>query len=343
MRFLNVILGVVGVGALATAGVVGCGSSNGSTGTTGTSTTTGSASTSTGGPKSCAPSAACTTTAPDKDCLGLVDNKGQTKFGLRMSELDVTAPHALTTGIVANVVSGAVQQNLMACNLQGTATFNWLLQFDTTAGTLRTGGAKPVMDPTMGYSFDNETIMGQMIAPITVPAKPDATTGAFSVMTGMDLVVPIFLNAQATSVVILPLKQARIAMGTITSNNNCIGTYNATGLQPSNSCLPDPMASPPIPQYITAGALDGYILLEDADKVQISSIQQTLCVLLSGNASMYGMPGMGGLTVCKRDASMKIVYQGGWCSTTNMAAAAGCADAEHLSAEVAASSDQISH
>jgi hypothetical protein len=339
MRFLNVILGVVGVGALAAAGAAGCGSSNG-TGTTG-SATTGSASTSSGTPKTCDPSAACLATAKDKDCLGLVDNTGQAKFGLRMAELDVTAPKALTSGIVANVVSGAVQQNLMACNLQGTATFNWLLQFDTAAGTLTTGGAKPVMDPTMGYSFDMETIMGKTIAPITVPAKPDATTGAFNVTTGMDLIVPIFLNAQATSVVILPLHQARIVMGTITSNNNCIGTYNAKGLETANSCLPDPMASPPIPQYVTAGSLDGYITLEDADTVQISAIQQTLCVLLSGNATMYGMPGMGGITVCKRDASNKIVFPGDWCAMTNMAAAGGCADAAHLTANFAASSVKI--
>jgi hypothetical protein len=103
-----------------------------------------------------------------------------------------------------------------------------------------------------------------------------------------------------------------------------------------NSCQPDSTH----PQFITAGKLDGYMTLEDADTIVVSAISQTLCVLLSGNASMYGMT-MGANTVCKRDAGGKIVYQGSWCSTTNMAG--GCADSEELSANYAASSVKINN
>src|SRR5262249_36933006 len=152
-------------------------------------------------------------------------------------------------------------------------TFNWLLQFDTMAGTLKTGGAKPVMDPTKGYSFDMETIMqgGKpfTVAPVSAPFKPDAM-GNFNIMMGQDLVVPIFLDMAATTVVLLPLHQARILMGTLSSNNNCIGTYNGKNLETSNNCLADTTVTPPILQFNSAGKLDGYITLEEADTVVIS-------------------------------------------------------------------------
>jgi hypothetical protein len=338
MRFLNVILGVVGVGALAVASAAGCGGGTGGTGTTGSGTSTCVATLDT-----CAPPPCCT--AVDKNCLGLVDNSKQTKFGLRMSELDVLSPMALTGGLIAMTVGGAVTAADKPCYLKGTATFNWLLQFDTMMGTLKTGGAKPVTDATKGYFFDTDTITqgGKtfMVQPITVKLMPDAM-GNFSDMMGQDLIVPIYLDTAGTSVVILPLHQARILMGKLSSNNNCIGTYNATGLQTKNSCQPSAM--PPIPQFITTGnQLDGYLTLEEADTVVISLINQTLCVVLSGDSVMYGMPGMGNLTVCKRDAMNNIVYKGGWCSMTNMAATTTCYDAEHLNANFAASSVLINN
>jgi hypothetical protein len=345
MRVVNLILGVLSLGGLAAMSAVGCGggSGNGGAGTTTSSShaTTGSTmmSTSSGTSFPCSPGATCTAT--NKACLGLVDNSGQTKFGLRMTELDISSPPALTQGVVSMVVGPAVNPNSPSCNEPGQATFNWLLQFDTTAGTLKTGGAKPVADATMGYAFDMETLAGKAIAPITLMTMVDAT-GNFSVMTGQNLNVPIFLNAMGTSSVVLPLQQARITMGTLSSDHNCIGTFNAAGLDPNNSCTPD--ATHPL--FKTAGKLDGFITLADADQVPVSAIGETLCVILSGSAMMYGMPGTGaqaGTTVCKRDAMNNIVYKGGWCSTTNMAASATCADAEQLAAAFAASSIKITN
>jgi hypothetical protein len=236
------------------------------------------------------------------------------------------------------VVGPAVWPDSPKCNENGTATFNWLLQFDTTAGTLKTGGAKPVADPaTMGYAFDNEMLSGKQIAPITVMAKPDAM-GNFSVSMGMPLNVPIFLDPAGMSAVVLPLQQSRLKMGTLSSKNNCIGSYNAKGLDPTANCMPDGTH----PLFIAGGSLDGFITLEDADTVVVKAINETLCVLLSNNAPMYGTTGTGGVTVCKRDpTTMKILYQGGWCSMTNAAAANGCADAEQLTANFAASSVKI--
>jgi hypothetical protein len=331
-------------------GVAGCGDSDGGTG--GTTSATGSGSTSTGsgsnsssssssssGGGACEPGASCM--AADKECIGLVDNSGQSKFGLRIAELTVTSPPALTKGIIQKTVADAVTPALTTCNLKGGATFSWLLQFDKSAGTLKTGGAKPVIDPTTGYSFDDEIITsgGKMfhVQPVVYSGVTPDAAGQFDVTTGTDALVPVFLDAGATQAIILPLKQLRFRMGTLSSNQNCIGKYNAAGLDPSNSCQPDDTH----PQFITGASLDGVMTLEDADTVVVAALSQSLCVLLSGNAAMYGMQGMNNVTVCKRDAGSKIVYQGGWCSATNTAG--GCADAEQLQAQFAASSVKINN
>ncbi len=345
MRFTKLILGVVGVGAMAVAvGAAGCSSSSGGAAGSTTTSTGGSTTTSSGG---CALKATCTQ-AVDKTCVGLVSNKGQTTFGLRMAELDVTSPAALTSGVVKSVVAGAVGLDLPNCNLNGTATFSWLLEFDTTAMTLKTGGAKPVTDPTMGYSFDDEMITQGAntfhVQPITYPNITIDPSGKFSVTTGQDLIVPIFLNNAGTSSVLLPIHQAVLTNGTLSSNNDCIGSYNAAGLEPANSCNPDGTH----PQFIDAASLAGYITLEEADGVIISSLNQSLCYLLAGSAQ-YGTTNAAGVTVCARTGgdggadSGTITYQGHWCSTTNMAATASCADSEQLQGNFAASSVKINN
>jgi hypothetical protein len=94
--------------------------------------------------------------------------------------------------------------------------------------------------------------------------------------------------------------------------------------------------------FISGGSLDAYLSLEDADTVPVSFLGQSLCVLLTEDAGAYGYKPVGSsTTVCKRDASGKILFQGNWCSLTNDAATAACADAMHVSAQFAASSVKI--
>lgn len=349
MRFSTMILGLCAAGITAASALAGCGGSDGGNGggggtnmssssSSGSSGTMSSSSGSSGScTAACCPTASCKAT--DKTCIGLVDNAGKTKFGLRMSELDVTKPAALTSGIVASVVAGNVLPANAGCNLNGTGTFSWLLQFDTTAGTLKTGGAKPVADETKGYDFVDDMVMqGNQtfhIQPITFTGVTPDANGAFSVTMGTDLYVPIYLDPGATQVVILPLKEARLAMGTLSSNNNCIGAYNANGLDPANTCLADSKNH----TFITGGSLDGLITLEDADTVLVSSLMQSLCVLLSGNASMYGQKASDGITYCKRDSSNKILFQGDTCSMAGQT----CTDSVKLTADFAASSVQINN
>ncbi|MFT3763910.1 MAG: hypothetical protein QM820_00040 [Minicystis sp.] len=147
--------------------------------------------------------------------------------------------------------------------------------------------------------------------------------------------MPIYLDPGATQVVLLPLKNARLSMGTLSASQNCIGHYNAENLDPANSCLGDAATK----SFITAGQLDGFITLEDADTVVISSLKQTLCVLLSQDASTYGELDMTDMiTKCKRTGGT-INFTGDTCST----AGGTCKDAVNLSAQFAASSVKINN
>ena len=221
-----------------------------------------------------------------------------------------------------------------ACNLNGSGTLSWLLRFDTVAGTLQTGGAKPSMAPSGPYAFvDQMLTQGSTtfhIQPVTAPA-PLSATCAFGASLG-DLVFPMYLDAAATQVVLLPLRALRFHDAAMSADQGCIGRFDAAGLDPANGCAPDSTH----PLFLDGGALDAFMTLEQTDTVVIASLNETLCVTLSGNASMYGTKNASGLTVCKRDASNKIIYPGDWCAATNAAASPTCSDAVELQASFAA-------
>jgi hypothetical protein len=292
---------------------------------------------STGGP--CAPTASCA--AADKSCLGLVDNATKTPFGLRVSQLTVQKPTVFATGVGEATLSSATLPDGPSCNLDGTGTFSWLLQFDTTAGTLKTGGAKPVADPTMGYSFDDEMIVQGTstfhVTPATLPLTQ--SSGAFMTSVAVSLDLPVFLDQAGTSVLLLPLQMLSV-QGTVTSDNDCIGSYNANTLDPANACQP----ASGVLSFANGGTGTAFIALSDADNVAIASINESLCVFLSNNPTLYGVMQTGSTeTVCKRDASGNIVFQGDWCAATNSAASAVCADSVAVSFAFAASSILINN
>jgi hypothetical protein len=332
MRFKNVIFGLGLAAGIAPIVMAGCGGDETTT-TTGTTQMQTTASAMTGGGAPCSPKdPQCNQVT--SDCIALTDNKDAAKPGLRMAQITITKPPVLSPGsIVGNLVANGVQMNLDQCNLAGGGTFSWLLEFDTATGKLLTGGAKPTDDPFGGYCFVSQILEMKQIDPVETDSG--LSNGSFSAEVG-DVTVPIFLNAAATSFVLLPLRSGKLT-GTLSADNNCIGKYNADKLDPMNSCLAEP---PEKLQFENAGTLDGYITLEDADSVPIESLAQSLCVLLSGNAAMYGT-GMKPNT-CKRDMDGKIVYQGDWCSMTNAAADGTCADSVKLGAAFAASAVKVS-
>ncbi len=341
MRFFKLALGLVtvsGAFALAACGSSSSGSSSGDGGGSTTSNEGGSASTSSNnGGSTASTKHACTLAScktPDLDCFGLVDNKGASKFDLRMSQLNVSKPSVLSTGVVATIVSSGVSPSELSCSdqIKGQATFNWLLQFDTDAKTLRTGGARPVTDPGAGYAFiHNEMIEGINVTDITYTGVNIGSDGKFAITTGTDLVVPIFVSATDTMPVLLPLKAARLTKGVVSASHNCIGKYNGDALK-AGGCVTDAQNE----AYVNGASLDGYITLEDADTVPIATLKESLCVLLGGDND-------GNTTEkkCVRDANNKITYKGDWCSTTNTAG--GCQDSVSLAADFAAASVTITN
>lgn len=290
----------------------------------------------TSGGGTCAPGAGCP--AVESECIALVDNTGKDKFALRITQLSLSRPAALTNQVITTLLAQGVTLNLPNClseagpaSLKGDGMFSWVLEFDKASGMLRTGGASPEADPTQGYCFVNETIQNIPVSPFTVSAPIDGS-GKFEIAMGMDVTVPIFQPNNAATI-LLPLSKARIFNATISSDNNCIGKFNAEGLSPNNLCLPEDAA----PRYIDGADLDGYVTLENADDVMVDALKQSLCVLLSADTPTYG-DGMGH---CKRDAMNNIVFKGDWCSTSDTAATADCADAVKLGAKFAAAAVSV--
>jgi hypothetical protein len=329
--------GVIG-GAGGSGGNSGSGGNGATTGSTGgsvsVSVTTGPSVTS-GGVGPCTPGVACPDVAGSQ-CISLVDNSVASVFTLRMSDLTITAPPSLTKGLVKGVVMNGVTLNLASCNLNGGGTFSWLLQFDTATGKLKTGGALPAQDPTKGYSFVDKTILqggnSFKVSPFTTTAI--INNGVFASGLGGDVVMPVYLDLKGAAVILLPLHATKLT-GKISADHDCIGQYNAKGLDPAGGCIADAMT----PAFIGAdgkadsdGKLDGYITLEEADSVIIDAIGQSLCVVLSGDAAVFG-DGQNPAK-CKRGADTKITFQGDWCNATNSAT---CKDSARLSANFSAS------
>ncbi len=288
----------------------------------------------------CELTAACVTSDPA--CVAIADNKGLKQFGLRMSQILISKP--LTLGpakFVGKTVAGGVTLKRPDCYLTGDAeggTFSWLLHIDLDTNTVCTGGAKPPAKAEDGYSFVNEMLtQGTQtfdIKPIKFVA-PELAMGKFSVAEAdaQDIIVPIYTAEGAP--ILLPLRKARILTGTLSSNNNCVGSFNGSGLDPYNNCGPSPVDN----QFTfnNAGSLSGYITLEDADNIIVDLANASLCALLTEDGD-GGMP----IEKCKRDATtMKILYKGDWCDATNAAADATCADAVQLAADFAASAVKI--
>lgn len=249
-------------------------------------------------------------TIPGSKCMALIDNSGTKKKTLRISQLKVGKPAALaSTTINFTIIGPAVTiQNNEACHLRpGTkaGTFNWLMEFDLTDpanAMLRTGGARPVKDPAAGFCFSNESVGGSSLAPQTIKINYDAATGAFSTGEGKALTVPIFLDQEGkTTPILLPLQGVKITNGKLTENGNCIGRFRGemgeldSECQTTSSMPTDPQAF----QFEKGADLEGYITAEEADKVKIVDLSQSLCSFLSNTRE-----------TCADDSSFKCCRRG---------------------------------
>lgn len=263
------------------------------------------------------------------DCLAWVDNTALDTFGLRISQLELTSPPGFAGGLIGNQIASNVLPSLPECNLSGGGGFTWLLELDTQADTLTTGGAQPVADPNNGYSFQNNVLSGRTVAPATVAL---GLTGSSFTSGATDVTIPLYYAGMASAA--MPLRNLRVT-GTVSANQNCIGSYNLAGLDPDNACQPDGSS----PAFVDGGSLQAAINLEDADTVDVPALAVSLCVLLTGDIATYG-DGSGGIQHCKRNMGT-IVYPGDWCSVTDTPG--GCADSVRFAGSYAASAIKINH
>jgi hypothetical protein len=284
----------------------------------------------------CEPAAGCPSVT--SDCIAVTDNAGKDKFALRISHLSISEPAALTDPTVSALLTKGITLDFDECRaatgdpiFTGDGTFSWILEFDKTAGQLRTGGARLQTDPVAGYCFANETIGGFPVAPFQVPL-PLGADGSFDGQTTKAVTVPIYTNPMdASQVIILPLRGVRLYEGKVSTDNNCIGSYNGAALDPNNLCKPEA----DVPFYVTGAKLEGHITLEDADTVLIPELgSKSLCWLLVPSAERDG-------DRCRRDpGTQAITFQGDWCTGAtpdDPGTAGGCADSVRLGASFAAS------
>lgn len=283
---------------------------------------------------------ACNTSPCDSSspCLALADNSGKSTASLRIRKLNVTAPPKLSSAFVqAGVIDKGINLHNI-CGEQGDGTFSWLFQFDTTTGSVTTGGAAPDQVPQfMGYCFVKSTVGGLNVQPVTVSTMKNPY-GSISTGVIPKLYVPIFApgnTAGTYQTIILPLSGAQVKNVTLSNNNNCVGSYNPDAVTPQMGyCSDDPSSCA---RWNTAGSLGGYITLEDADTVFVPQLSESLCVLLTGGTSVDTTDP--NEKKCGRDSSHKIIPTGDFCSTSDKAG--GCADSFWLAATLAASAVNI--
>ncbi len=264
-------------------------------------------------------------------CLPLADNGGKSTLDFRIRRLNIAAPPSLALPLIQNaIVTKNIDLKAKQCGELGNGAFNWLIRLDKTANTLKTGGAPPVTDFLgQGYCFYNHTTTtGVKVGPADGTVKFDGDT--FSTTTPIkSLPIPIFLAGDVNNVIVLPITDATITSVTISANNNCIGSFQPKALD--SDCVDDPGACS---KWQTAGAIGGYITLEEADGVLVQDLSESLCVLLTGTVSSKTADGK-----CQRDGGGHIVPKGDFCSTTKTAG--GCQDSYWLAATFAASAAKI--
>lgn len=266
-------------------------------------------------------------------CLPLTDQSNKSLLDFRMRRLSVAAPAALAEAFVQNTVVTAnidLAGTLASptCGDEGAGAFNWLLEVDKSANTLKTGGAIPGDPFGNGYCFYNHTTStGIAVSPSILNIHFDSTGNTFTSDPTPKLAVPIFLNGDVNNVIVLPLTNVVMSGVTLSDSGNCIGAFNLAALD--STCSEDPAICS---KWKTAGALGGFITIAEADNVSIDILNESLCVLLT--KSSKGPDGK-----CPKDANGQLAATGDYCSTTN--APGGCKDSYWLAATFAAASVKI--
>lgn len=256
-------------------------------------------------------------------CLPIGDNKGKDVQDFRIRRLKIATPETLAGELIQNtVVTLNIDLAEKSCGELGKGLFTWLLQVDRKNNTLVTGGAPPPTDAIgQGFCFARFKLGQTDVSPIT--SKISFEGDKFKTLEPQKVKIPIFLNQDVSSVILLPITDVRLEGVTISDDGNCIGRFNDVALD--EKCFDDSLCS----KWQTSGALGGYITLEEADQVKIRDLNnKSLCSFLAGEAMD-----------CARDGAGKILFKGDYCSTDKQPGS--CADSVWLAATFAASAAKI--
>jgi hypothetical protein len=240
----------------------------------------------------------------------------------------------MVSGVLGQVLEGAITPDVHACNLHGAATASWLLRFDLPNGALTTGGARPVQTASGPYAFVDELVtFGSSSFHVAPAAAAAPFTGcAIDASPIPEVLLPMYLDQGGGSIVLLALHALRFGGGTFSDDHRCIGSYDAAGLDPSTGCTPDAQH----PLFSDGGSVTGSFVLAEADRIDVAAMGQSLCVLLSGDAAQYGDGGQPTIR-CKKGPNDDLAFQGDWCAATDQAATPACHDALRFVATFAAS------
>jgi hypothetical protein len=276
-------------------------------------------------------SASCNTSS---SCLALASNTGTTD-NFRVRALYLAAPKALTfPNVQGGIVTAETELDNAACGQNGSSLFNWLMTIDTSAMTLKTGGAPTPSDTSgaAGFCYENDMQDGLPVQPATAPLTKNSD-GSYSTSTPIaDLNIP-FGVPDSSAIIVLPLHNVSVNNITVSESGNCIGSYKSSPTT-SAGCVDIDGCQ----RWNTSAALGGYITLAEADQVDVVQIGESLCALLSYDQTNSKDSTTNG---CAKSSSGAYIAQGDWCSTSNSAATATCADAFWLSSTFAASAVTI--
>lgn len=256
-------------------------------------------------PESCGAVKCSTTTkvaeCPNNECMYQVAQTGPIK-NFRMGRIRLWSPDALLS-----LTSIAVDPNVNAkCANGGSESFTWLMQVDTAAKTIKTGGAR-VGTASKDFAFLAEKVNAASVDAICPgfkgPTDPVDLAPVNSTITFEgekfttpqipQINVPIFDSSGVP--IILPLREAFIKNATI--NGSCIGKY-----QKDFWCDGDSLG------WTTGGAIIAKITAEDADRVPVKSAScQSLCAILVNDSTKTDGK------VCKKGPDGKIPEIGTHC------------------------------
>ncbi|MEZ4374062.1 MAG: hypothetical protein R3B07_24795 [Polyangiaceae bacterium] len=337
---VTVALGLCAGGCGGSDDPAGSGGSSGSGGTAGTGGSGGS-----GGGVSdhpCQPKeASCYvagTSGPGAQCMARRDNSKEDVIQLRVTQLELKEPATLRQPFLQNsVITPKITPNSPECFQFGDAQFNILFSWDTTTMKVTQGAGEPqaligpLNDGTC-YSQFNDGPSGAQIKPVETDftVEGNVYTAVFP-----DIAVPIYLEDSKANYALLPLHELEVT-ATLSDDKSCVGRYVPENLDETQGCS----AKEGEFAYQNAGTYKGYVTVEEADTVDITSLGYSLCVLLSGNVKRWqNKPA--GETIGRCDGSQGFMEEGGfpkgnWCSGTNSAATDTCADAWLIESDYAA-------